>query len=314
MLTQLGSTLWSSASKVKRLAGKVGIFQPLRVDARVVSVGNIQAGGAGKTPLVAMLVRDALQRGLQVWILTRGYRGGREKAGGVVSPDIGVVSAPEWGDEAALLHDLCPAAWIGVGQNRVEQYHQLIKRLGRPPDLVVLDDGFQNHQFVKDVEIVALTSAQPDQVFFRDSWAALEEADLLIWTKGEVSPRFRDWQSRKPWAEVQFELPRAASKMPIWLISGIAFSQMAIQSAERAGYSIMRTTSLADHFAYDANTVQSYFAQAESLGAQIALTGKDWVKWRSLGFSSDRVLILEPEIRWIHGRETWERVVWATSV
>jgi len=318
LLTQLGSALWSSASRVSRLGVRIGILKPVRLDARVVSVGNIQAGGAGKTPLVAQIANEGAQRGLRIWILTRGYRGKRERLGGVIPPlsfssqGDDLVSALEWGDEAALLHELCPEAWLGVGGNRVEQYQRLIEKVGRSPDLVILDDGFQNHQIVKDVEIVALTSAQWSRVFFRDSWSELQAADLLVWTKGPVLPEFSQWQSQKPWARIQFELPLASAPSgSYWLFTGIAGSEAAYQLALQSGYHLVRHTSLEDHVQYDAENVRSYLLQAEKLGIRIALTGKDWVKWRALGVSPERVTVLEPKITWVEGRESWERVVWA---
>ncbi len=311
MLIQLGSSLWSSASRLSRFGAKAGFFHQVRIDARVVSVGNIQAGGAGKTPLVAQIANEGAQKGLRVWILTRGYRGEREKRGGILSPDRSGESALEWGDEAILLHDLCPNAWIGVGQNRVEQYRRLLMAVGGPPDIVVLDDGFQNHQIVKDVEVVALTSAQPNQIFFRDSWSALHAADLLVWTKGDVLPEFSQWQTQKPWTQVQFKLTQAVSTEPLWLFTGIASSETARQLALQSGYVIVKHTAMQDHFRYDRQTIENYLSQAEGLGLGVALTGKDWVKWKSLGVSPDQVIVLEPEIDWVQGRENWERVVWA---
>ena len=294
------------------------MFQPARLDARVVSVGNIQAGGAGKTPLVAQLANEGAEKGVRVWILTRGYRGAREKRGGVIpargfpTSRVRTFSASEWGDEAVLLHDLCPQAWIGVGRNRVDQYRRMIKKVRRPPDLVILDDGFQNHQIVKDIEIVALTAAQPSRVLFRDSWSALQSADFLVWTKGDVLPEFAHWQAQKPWAKVRFELPQAPTQdRPFWLFTGVASSEAAYQLVVQSGYRVVKHTALEDHVNYDRAMIQAYLAQAQSLEVQIALTGKDWVKWRSLGVSPESVVVLEPKIRWVQGRESWESVVWA---
>ncbi len=298
---------------MRRWGAQKGLGTRLRADARVMSVGNIQAGGAGKTPLVAQLVNEGAAKNYRIWILTRGYRGQRENVGGVIEPSLKPVSAQEWGDEAALLHDLCPQAWIGVGRNRVQQYCNLLQTQGRSPDLVILDDGFQNHQFVKDVEIVALTSARTKDTYFRDSWSALDTADLLIWTKGEILPEFARWQAQKPWAHVQFELTMSPSDQALWMITGIAGSQQAHSSALQSGYRVVKKTALADHFAYTGEQIQRFLSEAEQEGVRVAVTGKDWVKWRELGAPREKVTVLEPQLRWVYGRENWEKVVWATS-
>src|SRR5438105_3367167 len=85
-LDRVGSCLWSSANALARVAADRRVIKRAGLGCRVVSVGNIQAGGAGKTPLVAQVVREAQERGLLAAILTRGYGGRWERDGGMIEP------------------------------------------------------------------------------------------------------------------------------------------------------------------------------------------------------------------------------------
>ncbi len=76
------SILWSSASELINLLLKVGVLKGVSLGCRVMSVGNIQAGGSGKTPLVIQIAKEAVAKGLKVCILSRGYKSEWERTGG----------------------------------------------------------------------------------------------------------------------------------------------------------------------------------------------------------------------------------------
>jgi tetraacyldisaccharide 4'-kinase len=277
----------------------------------VVSIGNLQAGGAGKTPLVAWLAREARTRGLRTCILCRGYGGAWERSGGVILPGAPAPSAAECGDEAALLHELAPEAAIGVGADRVRQFERVQEAAG-PVDLVILDDGFQHWKIRKDVEIVALTSRGPGEVPYRDGLRALKGADLVVWTKGDKRPRIPEG---KPWARIRYRLAEPAADGGLyWLVTGIADSADAEALVRASGYRLARHVYFPDHARYAETMVQELIEQATRAGAKIAVTGKDWVKWREIEgvarLESLRIAVLEPELEWLEGREAWNRLLW----
>jgi tetraacyldisaccharide 4'-kinase len=302
----LASTLWSGVSGVTRGAARTGLLKSVKLGPRVISVGNIQVGGAGKTPIVAQIAREAHQRGLKICILSRGYKGEWEATGGILGPEDRPARASQSGDEPALLHELCPWAYIGIGANRIRQYETLLKKFQTQFDLILLDDGFQNWRIQKDLEIVALTSARPNQVIFRDSPKALKYADLLVWTKGEVCPNAYG----KPMVRIKYQLPRASSKQPLWLITGIADGQTAYTLAMMSGYQIRRYIFYGDHARYDHSKIALLMKQATAAGCKIALTGKDWMKWRDFNVSSSEIVVLEPELVFEEGRDLWSQMLW----
>jgi tetraacyldisaccharide 4'-kinase len=121
--------------------------EPERLPVRVVCVGNLTAGGTGKTPFVAWLVGEARARGLRPAILARGY--GPRPAGSLLS------------DEGGVLRDvLGPEVPIVEDPDRVRGGRALLA--AHPTtDLVVLDDGFQHRRLARDVDLVLLDATNP---------------------------------------------------------------------------------------------------------------------------------------------------------
>jgi tetraacyldisaccharide 4'-kinase len=303
-----GSAVWSTASLVARNAARRGWLHSTVLDARrVISVGNLQAGGSGKTPLVALLAREACERNLATCILSRGYLSDWEIQGGVIEPGSEPVNPDLSGDEPALLQTLVPQGWIAVGADRVKQYAVARSRLGRPFDIVIQDDGFQHWKIKKDVEILALTSVLPSERYYRDFLHAAKSADLLIWTKGRTKPE----TFGRPWAHVRYHL-NFVEGAPLWLITGVGDPMSVIIAARQAGFEIKRELSLPDHAVYERSLIRRWLKGAKAENLRIAITGKDWVKWRQLGFSKDEVLVLEPEPVFESGREHWDRVLWGS--
>jgi len=306
----LASLLWATGTALARRFAK----ERKRLSARVISVGNIQVGGAGKTPLVAYLSRQAQERGLRVCILTRGYGARWEKQGGIIAPDESSLDPADCGDEALLLHELAPGAWIGVGADRARQFEAVknaAQNLGSPKiDLVILDDGFQNHRLYKDLDIVALTSARWGQKIFRDFRCAMKKADLLVWTKGEKRPA----DFGRPLARVQMEPPRASSQDRFLLVTGLADGAQARQSIERAGYRIEKHFSFPDHARYAPAVVDSIIEEAKSKGLKLIMTGKDWVKWRPMvreNLRGSLIEVLEPSLKLdLSDEKIWNQVIW----
>jgi tetraacyldisaccharide 4'-kinase len=310
MILWTASAVWSSLSAAARALSGRGVLGSTRLPVRVISVGNIQVGGAGKTPLVARIAAEAHEHGLRACILSRGYGGTWERSGGVILPGGPMPHARDCGDEAALLHDLAPHAVIGVGADRVTQFEAAREASELAFDLVILDDGFQHWKIKKDVEIVALTSLKRGEVLFRDWSRALEHAHLVVWTKGEEKPQTRD----KPMVRVHYRLLGPVdSQKPYWLVTGVADGRSVADLARQSGYLIVRHISFPDHARYAESKVRELIAEARQAGVRLAVTGKDWVKWRDMGCAPDEIAeiaVLEPELEWLEGRENWNRVLW----
>lgn len=301
------------ASGLVRGLVKTGVLYQVRLPGvRVISVGNIQAGGTGKTPLVAQIAREAALRGIKVAILCRGYASRWESQGGTLSPGEPTPSVSLCGDEPALLHELAPNAFIGVGADRTRAFQKVVAVMGIQPDWVILDDGFQHWKLWRHLDIVALTSTRWGGGFFRDWPWTLRNADLLVWTKGSRAPK--SWGT--PMVRVRYSLvPQSnrdseSCKNSLCLVTGVGDAAEVKRTVEAAGYEVAEHRVFPDHASYDPIWVQKFVSDSRNAGRLVGVTGKDWVKWREAGVSRDDVIVLEPELVFETGRALWEKALW----
>lgn len=151
-------------NRLRRALYRKGILEAKRLPKPVISIGNIAAGGTGKTPAVIAVTRFLQSRGLRVAVLTRGY--GRENTyqGSITSFD-----TDKFGDEPVLIKRATNADVI-VGVNRYDNARNI------DADVFVLDDGFQHLQLHRDLDIVIDAPSR----FYREGRSALNHADLVI--------------------------------------------------------------------------------------------------------------------------------------
>ncbi|MBK8267639.1 MAG: tetraacyldisaccharide 4'-kinase [Planctomycetes bacterium] len=159
-----------------------------RVDAPVISIGNITVGGTGKTPMAARIARLLMDRGRNVAILSRGYKG-RPVQPADASADS---PAPPWSlesDEALVLQRRCPNATIVIDANRVAGA-KAAREAGC--DALVLDDGFQHRRLARDLDIVLIDATQPfghgwmlPRGLLREPPSSLARAGVIVLTRSD---------------------------------------------------------------------------------------------------------------------------------
>jgi tetraacyldisaccharide 4'-kinase len=147
------SALFAAVSWLRRQAYRHGWLHAVSVGVPVIVVGNITAGGSGKTPLVIWLVNWLRSQGYRPGVVSRGYGG---TAGGCV--DVQTDSPPAVvGDEPALIR-LKTAAPVVVGRDRVAAARVLLQR--HPGvDVIVSDDGLQHYRLRRDIELAVIDAA-----------------------------------------------------------------------------------------------------------------------------------------------------------
>jgi tetraacyldisaccharide 4'-kinase len=141
------SIVFGTIVALRRTLYRCGLFRVTRAPVPVVVVGNLVAGGTGKTPLVLWLVGQLAARGYRPGIVARGY-GGRERGPAEVTPH---ADWRAYGDEPVLLAERsgCPV-WIGH-----DRAVAVLALLGARPecDVIVCDDGLQHYALARDAEI-----------------------------------------------------------------------------------------------------------------------------------------------------------------
>jgi tetraacyldisaccharide 4'-kinase len=261
-----------------------GILPVRRVkDITVISVGNIRAGGSGKTPLAVHLAGYFRDRGEKTAILSRGYRGTMEGRGGMVSRGDGpMVTAREAGDEAFATARGVKDVIVRVGADRLEQA-RAAKRDGAK--IVILDDGFQHRRLHRDLDIVSVCpqDLDPGEGFLprgplREGADALRRAHLLVGIES-------DWKDHDdPPAVLMEYVPRGLASFSdefpldhldgkrVHLMSGIARPHRFLLTAKRARMNITGESSFADHHRYSAEEIRHVVSAARSQGANAILT------------------------------------------
>ena len=160
------SAIYGAAVRRRNRAFDSGRWPAARVGVPVVSVGNITAGGTGKTPVVAFLAARLLVRGVRVAVVSRGYR--RKTPGTVVVSDGRgrIVTAREGGDEPVMLARRLPDLVVIADERRVRGCALAVETFGA--DIILLDDGFQHRALFRDMDVVVVDASE-----------ALEDARLL---------------------------------------------------------------------------------------------------------------------------------------
>jgi tetraacyldisaccharide 4'-kinase len=276
-----------------------------RLGRPVISVGNLAAGGSGKTPIVAALASMLVDAGERPAILTRGY--GRTNA----APGVVVVSDGETlhadlaraGDEPLMLARGLRGVGVFVAAERALAGALAERRFGATVHL--LDDGFQHLGLARDIDLVVVSpDDERDRVIpagrLREPLSALARADALLVPNVTViearamaarcgverafgvvrtpaAPRLVE-----PWGMAP-RLPRSAR---VVAVAGIARPARFFDDVERAGWTVVDRVSFADHHPFSAEDIAALAARARDAHADLVLTTeKDVMRllpWRPL--------------------------------
>ena len=311
------SVLYNAVTRTRLSLYRRGTFHSTKLDRPVISVGNITAGGTGKTPLVEWVARTLAAAGKKVCILTRGY--GRDHPDRMVIVSDGrkpLATPAEAGDEPFLLAtNLAGVAAVISNANRVAAGNEAIKQFGS--DCFVLDDGFQHLRLQRDLNILAIDATNPwgggnllPYGRLREPLSGLSRADVIVITRTD---QVKDLDA------IQTEIRKHAPNIPVFQshmrtsrITPLSDSSGALvppvaafcavgnpQSFFNAvPYELAFEKSFADHHRYSQSEIDLLIDAATLAGANsLITTAKDAVKLRSLSFALPcYVLEIEPQI------------------
>ena len=180
LLTPL-SLLFRIIVWLRRFAYRSGLLRSYRISQPVIIVGNITAGGTGKTPLIIWLAGYLRDKGYRPGIISRGYGGKASSWPQQVRADGDPAMV---GDEAVLIAGAteCPMA---VGPDRVATARALIEH--SDCDVILSDDGLQHYALQRDIEIIVIDGVRRFGTGFsipagplREPVKRLQEADLVV--------------------------------------------------------------------------------------------------------------------------------------
>jgi tetraacyldisaccharide 4'-kinase len=293
---------YALAMRLRRWGYRRGVLASHDAPVPVISVGNLTAGGTGKTPMVAWIVRHLSQAGRKPAIVMRGYRAGK------TAPD----GEPK-SDEAELLAALTGAPVI-VEPDRVAGARRAAKG---GSDVIVLDDGFQHRRLRRQMDIVLIDAVEPlgfghclPRGLLREPPAALADADAVVITHAdEVTPE-RVTELRRKLAALckpSATIAQAAHK-PVAVIDDAGRQRPATDLAGRAvaafcglgspehffaslaglRANVVAAKALNDHAAYSPAILAELAALARDAAAEIMVTTqKDHVRLAHLPAPTD---------------------------
>ena len=267
-----------------------GWLRQKRLPAPVISVGSVSAGGAGKTPFVAMLAGILRRRGYAVSILTRGYGRSSELIERVEPYD-----DPGWhGDEPVLLAQRSGAP-VFAGADRYRA--GLLAEQDRADEKIavhLLDDGFQHMKLARNVDIVLLTKEDVGDSLLpggnlRESIEAMAEADVVVVREDEAealkdvmqglreeSDGLTMWVIRRT-----LNLGELGEPLPTLPLAfcGIARPESFTKMLTGSRSEPLETKTFPDHHPYDERDIVQLLERARHLGANgFVTTEKDAVK------------------------------------
>jgi tetraacyldisaccharide 4'-kinase len=182
------SAIYGAAVGARNALYDRGWLRQRRLQGPVISVGNLLAGGSGKTPFVMLLGELLKARGIKFDVLSRGY--GRKSRGVQLVDPAGL--AREFGDEPLLIARKLQVPVI-VGEDRYEAGRFAESKFG--PQLHLLDDGFQHRSLARDFDIVLVTPQDAgDQMLpvgrLREPLHSLRRADAIVVASGASAESF----------------------------------------------------------------------------------------------------------------------------
>jgi tetraacyldisaccharide 4'-kinase len=264
------------------------MFEERRLNAIVVSVGNLSVGGTGKTPMVIWLAERLVAQGKRVGILSRGYKGKEGES-----------------DEVALMRSrLADEIPIGVGADR---YAEGLKLAQKGIEWFLLDDGFQHLGLARDVDIVLVDGTEPLGSEFllpagrlRELPAALGRADIIVVTRTRESvewekeirlysqaPIFYAWTRltglRRLAANAKESSIDQPPGGPVYAFCGLGNPEAFFADLERWRFRVARRAVFPDHYRYSLRDVTRLEAEARRAGATaLVTTEKDAMNLRDL--------------------------------
>ena len=207
------SAVYGAAQKIRAIGYRHNLLQSKSLPCRVIAIGNISAGGTGKTPMTIYLARELQQSGKRVAVISRGYKGAAEKGGGIVSDGQNVLMDAGWaGDEPFMMASRLKGIPVVVGKNRHEAGMLAIREF--EPDVIVLDDAYQHLKLKRDINLVLLDHDRPfgnshllPRGILREPLDALARADACILTRSPQGADLEVFSNRSKLKSVLPQIP-----------------------------------------------------------------------------------------------------------
>ncbi|HLB72798.1 MAG TPA: tetraacyldisaccharide 4'-kinase [Sedimentisphaerales bacterium] len=300
LLLGIAACGYSLVIRLRNLLYSKGWFKTHRVNAAVISIGNITTGGTGKTPLVAWLCNEITQnsklktQNCKCAILTRGYKATQNSK----------LKTQNYFDEPAILAQSCPQAKVVVNPDRVAG---AVNAISFGANVLIMDDGFQHRRLARDLDIVAIDATMPfgfgrilPAGLLREPITALRRAGAVVITRADQAAQDQLTEIENKIRNIKADIVIARSiHSPVCAISrdgdrisleklqgkkilafcGIGNPGAFLNTLKALGADLLGSAVFDDHHHYTHACLEKISKQARHLKADlIVTTQKDWTK------------------------------------
>ncbi len=299
-----------------------GWLKTHHVNATVFSIGNITAGGTGKTPLVIWLCNLLRERNISCAILTRGYKAAKNLK----------LKTQRYSDEPAIILDLCPEAKVIVNPNRLSAAADAVNNFG--VKALIMDDGFQHRRLARDLDIVVIDATCPfgyekmlPAGLLREPVVSLMRAGAAVITRcdqtseAELNDIETQLQSENPQIVIArsihapvYAKSTSSNEIPLDLLKdkkifafcGTGNPNAFFTTLKKLETDIVGSRIYDDHHSYTNDDITEIYEEARYFDAALILsTHKDWSKI-SLPHKAEKDITwayLQIELRFISGED-----------
>lgn len=295
LLTPLGWIYgFATARRLRRPGYRAGV--------PVICIGNLGAGGAGKTPTVIAVGQRLMARGLAVHVVSRGYGG---SLAGPVRVEERRHTAAEVGDEPLLLSSMLP---VWVARDRAAGV-QAAEAAGA--QVILMDDGFQNPAVKPALSLVVVDAARgfgngrmiPAGPLREPVSVGLARADMVLAIGGDAAQASfqAEWGDAIKVPVLRGALSPLATGMDWQGTRALAFAGIAdparfFATLRGQGADILRAEALADHAPLSETLLRRLEAEAQALGAELVTTEKDAARLPPVWRAKVLVLVVRLEV------------------
>ncbi len=293
--------LYGSILQIRNWLYDWGIVKSESFDVPVISVGNITAGGTGKTPFTIFLVRHLSQTYKQIAIVSRGY--GRKSKGTQLVAAKGQIylNAENAGDEPYQMARTLPHAIVVVSEKRADGMRLAVEKF--QADLIVLDDAFQHRSVKRELDILLVNANEPWKNNFPLPAGTLREfkynykrAQVVVFTNADSDTDLPFTPQERPFFKSNTELMEVVDldnkiagstadfkTKKVLAFAGIAHPQNFEKALTEAGIRVLCFEGFSDHYRFLEKDLQKLFIAAQKHECELLLcTEKDLGKIQNL--------------------------------
>lgn len=262
-------------------------FKQYHPNTTVISIGNLNTGGSGKTPLtqyLASLVSDQ-----KILIVCRSYKASLSEPARVDLSQVNAVNI--YGDEACLLKQLLPQCDVWSGPSKSETVKVAVKN--NTYKFIFIDDGFSHRKLFRHKDIVVVDLSREHSHYqllpfghMREDWKTLSRSDLVVFTKSEgltaeqvkfyvdqVSP------FQKNMIRAQMSTILESNNKNIYLVTGLGNPEKLKSNLQDLGYHVVKHQFYPDHYSFPESEQLEILKMTQlHPELQLVMTAKDRVK------------------------------------